>query len=262
MNKAQAEIDLFMRKCDEVATSGFILADTKIGELLKSVVTSDVLYALFRRALIGFDYAAAWQACAQGQGRGGRLLFPEDPAQKLAFIFCLLVDLDNKRIDLSELLQEYFRGDGSLYESYYSFCNQVIKPMRGIVRSMLQGGAPLPAAQRPLPRSLVQAERDLAAKGSADLVPDSEALLYSVSVKTHTPVEDIYQWTVRRFVLTERAIDRTTGHIVAALSEAAGAKYKNGNPWPSWKYDRRRQSGALVSLAELTRRLAGSVEAK
>ena len=109
---------------------------------------------------------------------------------------------------------------------------------------------------------LVQAERDLAAKSSADLVPDSEALLYSVSVKTHTPVEDIYQWTVRRFVLTERAIDRTTGHIVAALSEAAGAKYKNGNPWPSWKYDRRRQSGALVSLAELTRRLAGSVEAK
>lgn len=177
MNKAQAEIDLFMRKCDEVAASGFILADTKIGELLKSVVTSDVLYALFRRALIGFDYAAAWQACAQGQGRGGRLLFPEDPAQKLAFIFCLLVDLDSKRIDLSALLQEYFRGDGSLYESYYSFCNQVIKPMRGIVRSMLQGGEPLPAAQQPLPRSLVQAERDDVVRSSLPDERKVDALL-------------------------------------------------------------------------------------
>lgn len=109
---------------------------------------------------------------------------------------------------------------------------------------------------------LVQAERDLAAKGSFNLVPDSEALIYSVSVKMQTPVEAIYQWAVRQFVLTERAIDRTTGHLVAALSEASGAKYKNGNPWPSWKYDREKQSSALVPLAELTQRLSGSVEAK
>lgn len=109
---------------------------------------------------------------------------------------------------------------------------------------------------------LVQAERDLAAKSSLNLVPDSEALIYSVSVKTQIPVEDIFQWTVRRFVLTERAIDRITGHLVAALSEAAGAKYKNGNPWPSWKYDRDKHSSALVSLAELTQRLSGSVEAR
>jgi hypothetical protein len=109
---------------------------------------------------------------------------------------------------------------------------------------------------------LVQAERDLAAKSSLNLVPDSEALIYSVSVKMQIPVEDIFQWTVRRFVLTERAIDRITGHLVAALSEAAGAKYKNGNPWPSWKYDRDKHSSALVSLAELTQRLSGSVEAR
>ena len=109
---------------------------------------------------------------------------------------------------------------------------------------------------------LVQAERDLATKSSLNLVPDSEALIYSVSVKTQIPVEDIFQWTVRRFVLTERAIDRITGHLVAALSEAAGAKYKNGNPWPSWKYDRDKHSSALVSLAELTQRLSGSVEAR
>ena len=69
---------------------------------------------------------------------------------------------------------------------------------------------------------LVQAERDLATKSSLNLVPDSEALIYSVSVKTQIPVEDIFQWTVRRFVLTERAIDRITGHLVAALSGGSG----------------------------------------
>lgn len=107
---------------------------------------------------------------------------------------------------------------------------------------------------------LVQAERDLAAQGSINLIPDSEALIYSVSVKTHIPVKNLLKWTIREFVLMERAIDRTTGHFIAALTEAAGAKYKNGNPFPSWKYDREKQYQALVSLAELTQRLSGSVE--
>lgn len=109
---------------------------------------------------------------------------------------------------------------------------------------------------------LVQAERDLRAKEAVPLIPDSEALLYSVAIKTQTPVSEIEKWTIRELVLTERAIDRTTGHFVAALTEAAGAKYKNGNPYPSWKYDREKRHSALVSLAELTSRLSGSVETR
>ena len=132
----------------------------------------------------------------------------------------------------------------------------------GQLREILAAQNEIELPDETLNAELVQAERDLAAKSSFNLVPDSEALIYSVSVKTGTPVEDIFQWTVRRFILTERAIDRTTGHLVAALSEAAGAKYKSGNPWPSWKYDREKQSGALVSLAELTQRLSGSVESR
>ena len=132
----------------------------------------------------------------------------------------------------------------------------------GQLRELLAAQNAVDLPDETLNAELVQAERDLAAKNGVNLVPDSEALIYSVSVKTQTPVKEILEWTVREFVLTERAIDRTTGHLVAALSEAAGAKYKNGNPWPSWKYDRDKQSNALVSLSELTQRLSGSVEAK
>lgn len=132
----------------------------------------------------------------------------------------------------------------------------------GQLREILAAQNEIELPDETLNAELVQAERDLAAKNSLNLVPDSEALIYSVSVKTGRPVEEILDWTVRQFVLTERAIDRTTGHLVAALSEAAGAKYKNGNPWPSWKYDRDKHSGALISLAELTQRLSGSVDAK
>lgn len=132
----------------------------------------------------------------------------------------------------------------------------------GQLREILAAQNEVELPDETLNAELVQAERDLAEKNSLNLVPDSEALIYSVSVKAGRPVEEILDWTVRQFVLTERAIDRTTGHLVAALSEAAGAKYKSGNPWPSWKYDRDKQSGALISLAELTQRLSGSVDTR
>lgn len=123
-----------------------------------------------------------------------------------------------------------------------------------------QNGVELP--DETLNPELVQAERDLKGKNALNLKVDSEALLYSVSVKTNVPLEEIWEWTIRRFRLVERAIDRTTGHLIAALTEAAGAKYKNGNPYPSWKYDKDEDSSGVVELSGLINRLSGAVEAK
>lgn len=107
---------------------------------------------------------------------------------------------------------------------------------------------------------LIQAEKDIAAHNAPNLKPDFEALLYSAAVKTGAQPEDIYDWTVRRFALTEEAITRTTGHLIAALTEANGGKYKEGNPFPSWKYDRNEGSHALISFESLQSRLSSSVE--
>lgn len=123
-----------------------------------------------------------------------------------------------------------------------------------------QNGVELP--DETLNPELVQAERDLASKNSMDLKVDSESLIYSMSVKTNVSIETIMEWTIRRFKLTERAVDRTTGHLIAALTEAAGAKYKNGNPYPSWKYDKKDDFSGVVELSGLINRLSGAVEAK
>ena len=164
MQAAKEQIDLFLKKCDEVTASGFILADTKIGELLKAIAASDLLYAFFREITRGFDYPAACRRCmAAAEGGRKKLLFPEDPVEKLAFIFCLLVDFDNKTLDLSAFLQEYFYGDGSIYESFYAFCNQVIKPFRGAIKAMFKDGVPhlsRPAAESVTLAGAVAAERD------------------------------------------------------------------------------------------------------
>lgn len=143
-------------------------------------------------------------------------------------------------------------------ESRVQITPQDFNQLREILAA--QNGVELP--DETLNPELVQAEKDLASKNTLNLKVDSESLIYSVSVKTHVPLEEIMEWTIRRFKLTERAVDRSTGHLVAALTEASGAKYKNGNPYPSWKYDRENDSSGVVELSGLINRLSGAVEAK
>lgn len=164
MDTGREQIDLFLRRCDEVMQSKFILADTKIGELLKSIASSDLLYAFFREITRDFDYPAAkekYMNYAGGSAKKRRLLFPPDPSEKLAFIFCLLVDLDNMTLDLSEFLREYFYEDGSVYESYYAFCNQVIKPFKNDVKAIFRGGVPVEGAVPAAKDGTIREETDL-----------------------------------------------------------------------------------------------------
>ena len=164
MDTGREQIDLFLRRCDEVMQSKFILADTKIGDLLKSIASSDLLYAFFREITRDFDYPGAKEkymnyGYASSQKR--RLLFPSDPSEKLAFIFCLLVDLDNKSIDLSDFLREYFYEDGSVYESYYAFCNQVIKPFKNDVKGIFRGGMPVEGIPAAAKAAKAEEEKDI-----------------------------------------------------------------------------------------------------
>lgn len=142
MDVERQQIDVFLEKCDEVMRSKYIIADTKISELLRSIASSDLLYAFFREITKDFDYIAAQQQymnyAPEGSMNKRKLLFPADPAEKLAFIFCLLVDFDNKVFDLGEFLQEYFYEDGSYYESFYAFSNQVIKPFQNLIKTMFR----------------------------------------------------------------------------------------------------------------------------
>lgn len=152
MDTGREQIDLFLRRCDELMQSKFIIADTKIGELLQAIAASDLLYAFFRDITKDFDYPAAKSKYMNYAPYGKmqkKLLFPEDPAENLAFIFCLLMEFDNKTLDLGRFLQEYFYEDGSFYESFYAFCNQVVKPFRNAVKVMFCESfeAPAPTAE-------------------------------------------------------------------------------------------------------------------
>lgn len=108
---------------------------------------------------------------------------------------------------------------------------------------------------------LVAAKRYLSQQGAIPLKADVESLIYSVAVTAKTDPEDILNWTVRRFQATERALDRSIGHLVASLTLAAGGKFKGGNPFPSWKFDREETNG-FETLDAFRKRVDGVIETK
>lgn len=135
-----AKLERFFGACEELITGKFILADSKIGELLRAVATSDALKELFNAVTEGFDFPAAkknyLKAPDRESGRTrGEVFLPADRTELVAFVFCLLVEFDNGQRKLGDFLLTYFYEDGSYTASYELFVNSMIRPFRDIVKS-------------------------------------------------------------------------------------------------------------------------------
>ncbi|MGN0812379.1 MAG: hypothetical protein ACI4MQ_02590 [Candidatus Coproplasma sp.] len=132
METVKAQITDFLNKCEELKSCKFIMATTKIKDLLKSIVNSPELYELFNTVANGFDYPAMKQRCFIDNGNC-RVALPETVGERLAFIFCLLVEFDRNEINFNAFLQKYYPKDGSYYSSYHLFCDEVIGSLENII---------------------------------------------------------------------------------------------------------------------------------
>lgn len=137
METVKNQITDFLNKCEEIKNCKFIMATTKIKDLLKSIVNSAELYELFNTVAANFDYAAAKQRClkVEGEGAYGRcsVALPDTVGDRLAFIFCLLVEFDRNDMNFNVFLQKFYPKDGSYYASYHLFCDEIIGSLQSIV---------------------------------------------------------------------------------------------------------------------------------
>lgn len=142
MQDVNAEITRFLNACEELITGKFILADSKIGELLKSVAASEELTRLFQAVTEGYDYASAKRAylrAAESRASRGTAYLPSDRREILAFVFCLLAEFDCGAMNFNDFLLRYFYEDGSYTASYALFTDRMLAPFRDIVRDCYAG---------------------------------------------------------------------------------------------------------------------------
>lgn len=137
-----AELSLFLEKAAELTESKYIIADVKIVGLLKAVAASDTLVAIFKNCLADFDYGAAQKKylvkskyLAEDKGE---FVLPSSSRDLLAFVFCVLMDIDAKKIDFAQFINRYFYEDGSFSAGYSAFLNTMIKPFVNTVKTLTE----------------------------------------------------------------------------------------------------------------------------
>lgn len=137
MSDVKQQVKTFLEKCEEVKSCKFIMATTKIRDLLKVIVNSSELYSLFRKVCENFNYTEAKRkyliTVSNSVINKSYVVLPEILGERLAFIFCLLADFDNDSLNFNSFLQCYYTEDGSYFSSYHAFCDQIIVSLQQII---------------------------------------------------------------------------------------------------------------------------------
>lgn len=140
MESTKEQVLSFLDKCEELKKCKFIMATTKIKDILKCIVNSPDLYRLFDTVTKDFDYLQEKSKCLitlnDGYTNKSYVLLPRTVGQRLAFIFCLLVEFDRDTLNFNDFLQTYFAEDGSYFASYRAFCKTVIGSLEDLIRQV------------------------------------------------------------------------------------------------------------------------------
>ncbi len=183
MTDTKEQIKSFLDKCEELKSCKFIMATTKIKDLLKCIVNCPELYRLFEAVTKDFNYISAKSRCLVTVNDGvftrSYVVLPDTVGQRLAFIFCLLVEFDKDNINLNDFLRQYFPEDGSYFASYQAFCNTVIKGLQDCIIQIFREEV-----------GNIEAERALSARAGEILSSLSVALSQEAEFLTHRRIDD------------------------------------------------------------------------
>lgn len=128
-----------------------------------------------------------------------------------------------------------------------------ITPLEFIrVRQLIaeQNGAELPdEADNP---DLIEAADVTQNANSVSLKYSEADYITSVASAKGLRRKDIFDWPIKELEDEARALRRKFGYFLASIAESQGAKFKDGNPYPTWMFDRAKDELAgLVSMDQL-----------
>ena len=138
----QEELDLFIKYSDELIKCNYILAEAKMINVLRVMSASDTITRLLKLYLASYNYVQAKRMCLRGSSYGadnrGEVVLPSAPKDIFTFVFCLLMDFNNRKVNFMDFLTTYFYENGSPYESYVAFANGVLKPFQRAVKTLME----------------------------------------------------------------------------------------------------------------------------
>lgn len=130
----QKQLVNFFDACNEMINGRFILSDIKIQNILKSVADSALLYDLFSKALINFNFERELaDAKTANRVNGGYFNMPKQRNKILALVFCLLLEVNDKKLNLQEFITDNFFSQQGYNISYSNFSLVILVPFKNAV---------------------------------------------------------------------------------------------------------------------------------
>jgi len=128
----------FYRACNDMIEGRFILSDTKVSSILKCVVKSEVLYNLYSLCMMNFKFADTLARCvADNPNNGGFFEMCQDDKEIIAFVTCLLLEVDKKNINLQSFVTDNFFSADGYNISYNNFALTVLVAYKNAVIKMV-----------------------------------------------------------------------------------------------------------------------------
>ena len=128
----------FFNAVDEMIEGRFILSDTKVSNILKAVVKSEVLYNLYSKCMQNFKFASMMERCkSDNPTNGGYFTMPDEEKDIVAFVTCFLLEVDKKNINLQTFITDNFYSNDGYNISYNNFALTVLVVYKTSVQNLL-----------------------------------------------------------------------------------------------------------------------------
>lgn len=128
----------FYKSINEMIEGRFILSDTKVANILKCIVKSDTLYNLYSTCMKDFKFKSALaNSLASNAVNGGYFVLPENEKDIVAYVTCLLLEVDKKSINLQTFVTENFFSPDGYNISYNNFAITVLVAYKTAVKNLI-----------------------------------------------------------------------------------------------------------------------------
>lgn len=120
-------INQFKSLCQQVINSKFILSQQVISQLLKYVVTDEVIYSTVDLCMKNFDYYQEFSSSVIETGDTATFKLPYGNRKIVAMVLCLLYEFDNGKRNMSDFMFRYYPSL-SANDSYSLMTKALILP--------------------------------------------------------------------------------------------------------------------------------------
>ncbi len=133
-NKGLMNISAFMSSCDDLINGKFIFASNKVANILKAINESPELYEVISECLKDFNYEKEFgRAKIKLPTKKGTFKVPEDKTILIPMVFCMLVEIQENKIDFKQFLADYFDTDDENISQFENFAKEVIIPFKNAI---------------------------------------------------------------------------------------------------------------------------------